>query len=92
VPQRKKPFAPRRERSVCLATGLLAAGSAWAAPAPVIDNAQVTVRDIVLSLGGITLIHSHDYVTLFLSGGVIRTNGKTARRETGAVAFHHAGA
>ncbi len=48
-----------------------------AADAPVIDNERVTVRDITLSAGtpGAMERHANDFVTMFLTGGQIRTTG-----------------
>ena len=76
------------------ATPALLAGSAWAdAPAPVIDNAQVTVHDLQLAPGtaGPALTHAGDYVVLHISGGRVRSNGKTETYAPGSATFAHGG-
>jgi len=65
------------------------------APAPVIDNARVTVRDVVLQPGaqGPSIEHAGDYVVLYFQGGRIRAaDGKTATHPSGGAVFGHGGA
>ena len=68
---------------------------AWAeAPAPVIDNERVTVRDIALEQGkpGPAIEHAGDYVVLYVKGARIRAaNGKTAAHASGSAYFGHGG-
>jgi hypothetical protein len=79
---------------------LLCALAAWAtpalaqAPAPVIDNARVTVRDIPLEQGkaGPVIQHAGDYVVLYVKGGQIRAaDGKTAAHADGSAIAGHGG-
>jgi len=68
---------------------------AWAQSAPVIDNARVTVRDVVLQPGtqGPSIAHAGDYVILYFEGGRIRSaDGKTATHPSGGALFGHGGA
>jgi len=68
---------------------------AWAQSAPVIDNARVTVRDVVLQPGaqGPSIAHAGDYVILYFEGGRIRSaDGKTATHPSGGAVFGHGGA
>ncbi len=63
-------------------------------PAPVIDNARVTVRDIHLEPGkpGPAIDHAGDFVVLYFDGGrVRRRDGVLAPHEAGAAAFGHGG-
>ena len=63
-------------RSGLIVTGLWAAGwAANAAPAPVIDNDEVTVTDLALAQGqsGPATPKDEDTVVMFLEGGRIRT-------------------
>jgi len=72
----------------------LATPSAWAdAPAPVIDNSWVSVRDIQLAPGvpGPALTHPGDYAVLYISGGRIQSNGKTETHAAGSAGFGHGG-
>ncbi len=57
---------------------------------PVIDNERVTVRDITLSAGtpGSMVRHPNDFVTMFLTGAMIRT---TDPKGEGSVAMWNAG-
>ena len=84
-----------------LATALTAVAAAWAAPAladapaPVIDNERVTVRDVHLQPGEAApaISHAGDYVILYVDGGRIRSaGGKTARHVAGSAASGHGGA
>ncbi len=64
------------------------------APAPVMDNARVTVRDIHLEAGktGPAIAHAGDFVVLYFDGGrVRRRDGTMATHEAGAAAFGHGG-
>ncbi len=64
------------------------------APAPVMDNARVTVRDIHLEAGktGPAIAHAGDFVVLYFDGGrVRRRDGTIATHEAGAAAFGHGG-
>jgi quercetin dioxygenase-like cupin family protein len=64
------------------------------APAPVIDNERVTVRDIALEQGkpGPAIEHAGDYVVLYVKGARIRAaNGKTAAHASGSAYFGHGG-
>ena len=74
----------------------------WAMPAlaqatdnaPVIDNARVTVRDVVLQPGTAApaITHAGDYVVLYFQGGRIRAaDGKTATYPSGGAVFGHGG-
>src|SRR3954464_11417180 len=68
---------------------------AWSQPAPVIDNARVTVRDVVLQPGaqGPSIEHAGDYVILYFAGGRIRSaDGKTARHPSGGAILGRGGA
>jgi hypothetical protein len=85
-------------RKIAALLALLSAVPAQAQPVPVIDNERVTVRDITLATGqsGITLKHDHDFVTLFLVGGTVRTTGpdgknQIAARKAGEAVFHQRG-
>ena len=63
-------------------------------PAPVIDNARVTVRDIVLAPGkpGPAIAHAGDYAVLYLQGGRIRgSDGRAAMHPDGGAIFGHGG-
>ena len=63
------------------------------APAPVIDNDWVSVRDIALVPGvpGPALTHPGDYAVLYISGGRIKTNGTVTSHEAGSAGFGHGG-
>jgi hypothetical protein len=79
-----------------LALLALSAGAALAQdiPAPVIDNARVTVRDIPLAPGqpGPSIAHAGDFVVLYFDGGrVRRRDGAIASHEAGAAAFGRGG-
>lgn len=78
---------------ICVLTSL--AGPALAqGTAPLIDNARVTVRDVVLQPGapGPVISHAGDYVILYFEGGRIRSaDGKTATRPSGGAMFGHGG-
>ena len=82
----------------CAVTALTVAAAAqpgWAqAPAPVIDNQHVTVRDIALEKGkpGPVIAHAGDYVVLYYQGGRIQgADGKTANHPSGGASFGHGG-
>jgi len=78
-------------------TAALAAGAMPAladAPAPVIDNERVTVRDVHLQPGEAApaISHAGDYVILYVDGGQIRSaDGKTARHVARSAASGHGG-
>jgi len=78
------------------ATSALLAGAARAeAPAPVIDNERVTVRDVHLRPGEAApaISHAGDYVILYVDGGQIRSaDGRTARHVAGSAMSGHGGA
>jgi quercetin dioxygenase-like cupin family protein len=79
---------------VCLLAGL-ATPALGQAPAPVIDNERVTVRDITLEQGkpGPKIEHAGDYVVLYVKGGQIRAaDGKTAAHADGSAISGHGGA
>jgi hypothetical protein len=89
-------------RKIAALLALLSAVPAQAQPTPiiatVIDNERVTVRDIMLAAGqpGAALKHDHDFVTLFLIDGIIRTTGPDgknliAARKAGEAVFHQRG-
>jgi len=63
------------------------------APAPMIDNERVTVRDVVLEQGkaGPAIQHPGDYVVLYVKGGRISGGGKTASHKSGSAMFGHGG-
>ena len=75
-----------------LTLGALADTSA-SAPAPVIDNTWVSVRDIQLAPGmaGPALTHAGDYAVLYISGGKVQSNGVTTAHEAGSASFGHGG-
>ena len=63
-------------------------------PAPVIDNARVTVRDVALELGkpAPVIEHAGDYIILYRNGGRIRSaDGKTALHADGSAIWGHGG-
>ena len=63
-------------------------------PAPVIDNARVTVRDIALAPGkmGPAIPHAGDYVVLYFDGGHIHgADGRMKAHPAGDAAFGHGG-
>ena len=65
------------------------------APAPVIDNGRVTVRDIQLGRGqpGPTIQHAGDYVVLYVKGGRIRgADGSAQDHASGSAMAGHGGA
>ncbi len=76
------------------ALSLLATPALAQAPAPVIDNEQVTVRDIALEPGvaARAIAHAGDYVILYFQGGRIRgADGKTSAHPSGGALFGHGG-
>jgi len=73
---------------------LLATPALAQAPAPVIDNEQVTVRDIALEpdTPAPAIAHAGDYVILYFQGGRIRgADGKTRAHPSGGAFFGHGG-
>jgi quercetin dioxygenase-like cupin family protein len=65
------------------------------APAPVIDNGRVTVRDVALKQGqpGPVLQHAGDYVVLYVKGGRIRgADGSSQDHASGSAMAGHGGA
>ena len=78
---------------ICVLASL--AGPALAqGPAPLIDNARVTVRDVILQPGtpGPAISHAGDYVILYFEGGRIRAaDGKTATHPSGGAMSGHGG-
>jgi predicted metal-dependent enzyme (double-stranded beta helix superfamily) len=77
-----------------LAQTALTQGALAQTPALVIDNARVTVRDIVLAPDkpGPVIAHAGDYAVLYLQGGRIRgSDGRTANRPDGGAIFGHGG-
>jgi len=77
-----------------LATPVFSFAALAEAPAPVIDNERVTVRDITLEQGkpGPTIEHAGDYVILYVQGGRIRSaGGKTASHTAGSALSGHGG-
>ena len=83
---------------ICILAGLATPALGQTAPAPLptptIDNARVTVRDLVLQPGaqGPAISHAGDYVILYFQGGRIRAaDGKTATRASGGAMFGHGG-
>ena len=78
---------------ICMLASLATPALAQA-PAPVIDNERVTVRDITLEQGkpGPRIEHAGDYIVLYVKGGSIRTaNGKTASPADGSAIAGHGG-
>jgi hypothetical protein len=76
------------------ALSLLATPALAQAPAPVIDNEQVTVRDIALEPGVAAppIAHAGDYVILYFQGGRIRgADGKISAHPSGGALFGHGG-
>lgn len=82
---------------VALALVAMTAGALSAradAPASVIDNGRVTVRDILLKPGqpGPTIEHVGDYVILYVTGGRIRhTDGSSQILVAGSATAGHGG-
>jgi len=83
---------------ICILAGLATPALGQAAPAPLptptIDNARVTVRDVLLQPGmaGPAISHAGDYVILYFQGGRIRAaDGKTATHPSGGALFGHGG-
>ncbi|HVV27443.1 MAG TPA: hypothetical protein VHC40_05700 [Rhizomicrobium sp.] len=81
-----------------LAGAVLLPASAFAQPAglpaPVIDNARVTVRDITLVPGkpGPVVPHAGDYAILYFDGGRIRdAGGRIAVHPAGDAGYGHGG-
>jgi predicted metal-dependent enzyme (double-stranded beta helix superfamily) len=79
---------------------LICALAALATPAlarsatPLIDNARVTVHDVMLQPGvqAPAITHAGDYVVLYFQGGRIRAaDGKTAMHPSGGAMFGHGG-
>jgi quercetin dioxygenase-like cupin family protein len=68
---------------------------AWAdAPAPVIDNARVTVRNVVLGRGepGAAIAHAGDYIVLYINGGRIKgADGTITDHAAGSAIAGHGG-
>ena len=83
-----------RKPALLAAMTLLAAPALAQSPAPVIDNARVTVRDIVLTPGkpGPVIPHAGDYVVLYFDGGHIHgADGRMTAHPAGDAAFGHGG-
>jgi quercetin dioxygenase-like cupin family protein len=62
------------------------------AQTPAIDNARITVRDVVLEPGkpAPVIAHAGDYAILYLQGGRIRgSDGKVAKHPDGGAVFGH---
>jgi predicted metal-dependent enzyme (double-stranded beta helix superfamily) len=77
----------------CALLAVLLAQTAQA-QTPVIDNARVTVRDVVLEPGkpAPAIAHAGDYAVLYLQGGRIRgSDGRTAMHPDGGAVFGHGG-
>ena len=77
-----------------LAMPLLTLPALAQAPAPVIDNERVTVRDIMLEQDkpAPVIEHAGDYVVLYVKGGRIRAaNGKTVTHPSGSALSGHGG-
>ncbi len=82
------------KKTLICALSLLAVPALAQVPAPVIDNARVTVHDIMLEPGkpGPAIEHTGDYVILYFQGGRIRSaDGKTVVRPSGGASFGHGG-
>jgi quercetin dioxygenase-like cupin family protein len=63
-------------------------------PAPVLDNARVTVRDVALEPGrpAPAIAHDGDYIILYRKGGRIQgSNGRVARHADGSAIWGHGG-
>lgn len=74
---------------------LAAPALAQEAPAPVIDNARVTVRDVHLEPGkmGPRIEHAGDYVVLYFDGGMIHgAGGRMTTHPPGDAVAGHGGA
>ncbi len=77
------------------ATAALTGAARADAPAPVIDNARVTVRDIHIKKGETapSIAHAGEYVVLYVNGGRIRSTGnKTANPVAGSAMTGQGGA
>ena len=82
------------KKTLICALASLATPALAQAPAPVIDNERVTVRDIQLEPGkaGPAIQHAGDYVVLYVKGGQIRAaDGKTAAHADGSAISGHGG-
>lgn len=78
---------------ICILAGL-ATPALGQTPAPLIDNARVTVRDVTLQPGtpGPAISHAGDYAILYFQGGRVRSaDGKTANHPSGGAVFGHGG-
>ncbi len=83
-----------RKPLAALALMAVPAQAQTALPAPVIDNARVTVRDIALEPGktGPAIPHAGDYVVLYFDGGHIHgADGRMKAHPAGDAAFGHGG-
>lgn len=81
----------RRFSGLSLALAMTVAGQAVAQPAPVIDNPNVTVRDVTLSQTPVVLDHAGGHVTVYLSGGKVREHDRVQNREPADVVTGNAG-
>jgi hypothetical protein len=94
VPPRKKQFVQLRPDTwSCALLLALFAMPAWGQGGPVIENSRVTIHNIDLPQGAaaVTLKHDHPYVTMFLVGGEVRTNGKVETYKAGDAVYRPAG-
>jgi len=83
-----------RKPALLAALALMAVPARAQAPAPTIDNARVTVRDIALEPGktGPAIPHAGNYVVLYFDGGRIRgADGRIKTHPAGDATFGHGG-
>jgi predicted metal-dependent enzyme (double-stranded beta helix superfamily) len=82
------------KRTLFCALAALATPALAQPAAPVIDNARVTVHNVLLQPGAqaAAIAHAGDYVILYFEGGRIRAaDGKTASHPSGGAMFGHGG-